>query len=85
MAEPAPRDAIAQSQPNLLASLGAVWGRRLAMRAFLMPVPADRGLPLLRQWLALDLRAKAQSLGGTARRILRNRLWRAVTLDGAKP
>lgn len=85
VAEAAPRDAIAQSQPNLLASLGAVWGRRLAMRAFLMPVPADRGLPLLRQWLALDMRAKAQSLGGTARRIMRHRLWRAVTLNGAKP
>lgn len=85
VAQPAPRDAIAQSQPNLLASLGAVWGRRLAMRAFFMAVPADRGLPLFRAWLALGTRAKLQSLGGTARRILKLKLWRPITLNGGKP
>lgn len=81
-ASPAPRDAIEQSQPNLLASLGAVWGRRLAMRALGMAVPQDRGLPLLRHWLALPLRSKVQSVAGTLRRILRQRLWRPVTLNG---
>lgn len=80
VARPAPRDAIAQSQPNLLASLGAVWGRRLAMRLLVLPVPEDRGLPLMREWLALGLKEKAQSVGGTIRRILRNRLWRPVVV-----
>lgn len=82
-ATPAPRSAIAQSQPNLLASLGAVWGRRLAMRLAGLAVPDDRGLPLLRHWLALGLRAKAQSVGGTAKRILRLRLWRPVVVTAA--
>jgi coenzyme F420 hydrogenase subunit beta len=80
VASDAPRDAIAQSQPNLLASLGAVWGRRLAMRLAALPVPDDRGLPLFRAWLALSTKEKAQSVGGTLRRILRLRLWRPVVI-----
>ena len=83
VASAAPRDAIAQSQPNLLASLGAVWGRRLAMRLAGLAVPDDRGLPLLREWLALSVKEKAQSVGGTLRRIMRNRLWRPVVIAPA--
>jgi len=77
-----PRDVIATAQPNLVAAQGAVWGRRLAMRAFGLAVPADRGLPLFAAWVALPLRAKLQSLAGTARRIVRLRLWRRVTVRG---
>lgn len=84
VARPAPRGAIAESQPNLLAALGAVWGRRLAMRLAGLPVPADQGLPLWREWRALGPRAKAQSVGGTLKRILRNRLWRPVVIGAAK-
>lgn len=83
IASPAPRGAIAQSQPNLLASLGAVWGRRLTMRVLGMAVPQDQGLPLLRCWLGLSLREKAQSVGGTVKRIVRQKLWRPVALNGA--
>lgn len=82
IASPAPRDAIAQSQPNLLASLGAVWGRRLAMRVAGLPVPKDQGLPLLQFWLGLSLREKAQSIGGTFKRIIRQKLWRPVLIGG---
>jgi len=77
-----PRDVIATAQPNLVAAQGAVWGRRLAMLAFGMAVPADRGLPLFAAWAALPLRAKLQSLAGTAKRIVRLRLWRRVVVRG---
>lgn len=84
VATPTTRDAIAQSQPNLLASLGAVWGRRLAMRLVGLPVPADKGLPLFSNWLALSTREKAQSVGGTLKRIFRNKLWRPVVIGADK-
>ncbi|MDX5412422.1 MAG: Coenzyme F420 hydrogenase/dehydrogenase, beta subunit C-terminal domain, partial [Rhodobacterales bacterium] len=82
-ATPEGRDAIARAQPNLAATQGAVWGRRLMMRLTGMAVPADRGQPLFRFWLRLPTRAKLSSTAGTLRRILRARLWRAVTIRGA--
>jgi coenzyme F420 hydrogenase subunit beta len=81
VAVPEGREAIARAQPNLVAAHGAVWGRRLAMRLFGLPVPADRGLPLLAAWLALPLRTKLSSVGGTLRRIWRERLWRPVIVE----
>ena len=76
VATPQPRDVIAKAQPNLVAAQGAVWGRRLAMRALGLAVPADRGLPLLRAWMDLPLRAKVSSVAGTLRRIVKLHLWR---------
>lgn len=81
IAIPEPRDAIARAQPNLEAALGAVWGRRLAMRLAGMPVPDDQGLPLFAAWRALPWRAKLGSVGGTLRRIWRQRLRRPVVVD----
>lgn len=81
VATPEPRDAIGRAQPNLKASQGAVWGRRLAMRLAGLPVPADRGLPLFAAWRALPVRAKLSSVAGTLRRIWRNRLWRPVVME----
>ena len=80
VATPQPRSIIDAAQPNLRASQGAVWGRRLTMRLMGLPVPADRGLPLFRLWCALPWRQKLQSLFGTARRIVRQRLWRSVLI-----
>ncbi|ROU04331.1 Coenzyme F420 hydrogenase/dehydrogenase, beta subunit C-terminal domain [Histidinibacterium lentulum] len=79
-AEPRPRDIIARAQPNLAATHGAVWGRRLAMRAVGLPAPRDRGRKLRRQWLDLPRRAQVQSLLGTWKRVLRERLWRRVRI-----
>lgn len=81
VAAPEGRDAIALAQPNLQAAQGAVWGRRLAMRAVGLPVPADRGLPLFAAWRALPVRAKLSSVAGTLRRIWRNRLWQPVVME----
>lgn len=82
VARPEGRDAIARAQPGLKATQGAVWGRRMAMRLAGLPVPADRGLPLFRLWLALTAREKLSSLAGTAKRILRQKLWRPVVIRG---
>ena len=76
------RDVIAKAQPNLLASQGAVFGRRLTMRAFGLQVPQEKGLSLLPLWLRLPGREKLQSLAGTAKRILRAKLWRPVVIGG---
>ncbi len=82
VATPEGRDAIAKAQPGLAATQGAVWGRRLVMRLAGMPVPADRGLALLRHWLGLPARAKVSSLAGTVRRIVKARLWQPVVVAG---
>ncbi len=82
VATPTDRDVIAKAQPNLLASQGAVFGRRLEMRAFGMKVPQERGLSLQPLWLRLPAREKLQSLAGTAKRILRAKLWRPVVVRG---
>ncbi|MGP1358415.1 Coenzyme F420 hydrogenase/dehydrogenase, beta subunit C-terminal domain [Roseicyclus sp.] len=80
VAERRPRDVIARAQPNLKATHGAVWGRRAAMRMLGLPAPRDRGQGLMRLWLGLPLRQKAQSVAGTWKRVLRERLWRRVRI-----
>jgi coenzyme F420 hydrogenase subunit beta len=69
-------DILPASQPNLLQTRGAVWGRLLALRLLGVPVPKMRGMPLFHIWLKrLSLRQKIQSLLGTLRRVYRRRLW----------
>lgn len=80
-AEARPRDIIAKAQPNLMATNGAVWGRRLAMRALGMGAPQDRGQRLFSLWLGLTIKQKAQSFLGTWKRVFRDRLWRAVAVS----
>ena len=64
------------SQPNLLKTRGAVWGRLLALRLVGVAVPKMRGMPLFHIWLKhLSFRQKIQSLLGTIRRVCRRRLW----------
>jgi coenzyme F420 hydrogenase subunit beta len=82
VAEPRPRDVIARAQPNLAATNGAVWGRRLAMRLAGLPAPRDAGQDLFRLWLRLPLRDRVSSLAGTWKRIVRERLWRPVRPAG---
>ncbi len=81
IAEPRERDIVARAQPNLAATMGAVWGRRLAMRVVGLPVPKETGLPLFRFWRDLPARAKLQSVAGSLRRILSQALWRPVRME----
>jgi coenzyme F420 hydrogenase subunit beta len=80
VAEPRPRDVIARAQPNLAATHGAVWGRRLALRFAGLAAPHDKGQDLLRLWRALPLRDRVSSILGTWKRILRERLWQPVRI-----
>ncbi len=81
IAEPRARDVIARAQPNLSATHGAVWGRRLAIRAIGMPVPKDRGQALFKLWLKLPAKQKLQSFLGTWKRVMRDGLWRPVSVS----
>ncbi len=82
VAEPRPRDVIARAQPNLAATHGAVWGRRVAMRLAGLPAPRDRGQDLFGLWRRLPVRERISSVAGTWKRILRERLWRPVRIGG---
>lgn len=81
VAVPRPRDVIAQAQPNLKNTHGAVWGRSLAMRAVGLRAPRTLGQPLFSLWMGLPLKQKIQSVLGTWKRILRERLWRKVIIS----
>jgi len=75
--EPAPTDRLPRSQPNLVQTRGAVWGRLQAMRLLGLPTPRYRGVPTFGAWWRhLDRSAKVRSFAGTARRIRRSGLRR---------
>lgn len=82
-AEERPRDIIGRAQPNLVATNGAVWGRLFAMQMIGMRTPQMAGQMLFYQWMALTKRQKMQSILGTWKRVLRDRLWQRVRLTGA--
>lgn len=63
------------AQPNLVATKGAVWGRRMMQQLTgrkALPVRQDS----FRAWMNLPLRAKAQSTLGTLKRIIKRKLFR---------
>ena len=69
------------SQRNLLKTRGAVWGRLLGCRIMRVSAPKYRNMPLFRHWWReLSLGIKAQSVGGTARRIIRRRACQKIRL-----
>ncbi len=57
------------SQPNLVHTRGAVWGRVAAMRMLGLPAPRYRNMPTFSSWLRLTTKQKLQSTIGTVRRI----------------
>lgn len=69
-----------RSQPNILDARGNLWGRLLALRLSGAPTPAFTGFPLFYLWFRrLTLKAKAQSIVGTLRRIRTKHLKKSVT------
>jgi coenzyme F420 hydrogenase subunit beta len=75
--EPAPADRLPRSQPNLVQTRGAVWGRVQAMRVLGLPTPRYRNVPTFGAWWRhLDVKDKVRSIAGTARRIRRDDLRR---------
>lgn len=68
-----------RSQRNLLATRGGLWARLLVLRLFGAAVPKYSGFVLFKFWLRqLSLRAKIQSIVGTAKRVFTKRLNKRV-------
>lgn len=73
---PLPLRRLPESQPSLANTRGAVWARVLTLRLARVSAPTYRGMPSFRLWLALPMRRKLSSIGGTLRRIRRRALRR---------
>lgn len=74
-AQPAGVDAVLRAQPNLLQRRKLIFGRLLAMKLLLIPVPHFRGFSLFRAWTGAPFAAKMRSVLGTLRRLLQRRLY----------
>jgi coenzyme F420 hydrogenase subunit beta len=79
--QPAENWKLAKSQAGLLSKKGSVWGRRLAMRLFALPVTRFEGLKLWHCWTRLGAKAKLRSTFGTVRRVISRKLYRRLQLD----
>lgn len=78
---PAENWKLAKSQSGLLAKKGSVWGRRLALRLFGLPITRLDGLDLWHCWKPLAWGAKFRATLGTIRRIIARKLYRPLKLD----
>jgi len=75
VADDIPDALLIASQPNLLRTRGAVWGRLLGSRLVGAAVPRYARLPTFRFWISeLSLKQKLASVLGTARRCLQRGL-----------
>jgi coenzyme F420 hydrogenase subunit beta len=71
---PAEPGILPASQPSLLKTRGAVWGRILTCRMMGVPAPRYKRMPLFRHWWReLTIIDKLRSIAGTRRRLLRRR------------
>jgi len=70
--------ALPLSQKSLELRRRHLWGRLLAMRLFLIPVPKYRGFHLFSNWRGLSTGDKVRSVLGTIRRIVTRSWWRAL-------
>jgi len=75
--EPIEARAVLAAQRNMLQKRRQLFGRLLAMRLFLVPVPRFEGFSLLRSWARLSLGDQVRSLLGTMRRVALRGLWHA--------
>lgn len=75
----APARRLRDSQPNLLAARGAMWGRLLALRVMGVSCPTFVGFPMFRYWLSeLGWSGKKGSILGTVKRVFTKGLWKAM-------
>ena len=69
-----------RSQPNLLDTRGAIWGRRLALKLLNAPFPDFERFAMFRfWWKVLSPKSKLQSITGTFKRIFIKKLNRKIT------
>ena len=75
-------DLIAQSQPNLAKTRGAVWARGLVCRVLGADAPDYRDMPMAEAWMRnLTAKEKLSSIGGTARRVFRKGLRKRLPVE----
>jgi coenzyme F420 hydrogenase subunit beta len=68
------------SQPNLLRTRGALWGRLLTCRIMCVPAPRYANMPLLQHWWReLTAMQKIQSITGAFKRIWKRRITRVFS------
>ncbi len=73
-----PRDsaAVMAAQVNLLSRRREIFGRLLARRLLLIPVPNYIGFSLLRTWIRVPFLLKFRTIVGSITRLIQRRLWR---------
>lgn len=72
---------LARSQVGLLNKKASVWGRRLAMRLFGLPVTRLEGMDLWHCWRQLSARDQLRSIVGTVRRVFSKGLRRKAVMN----
>jgi coenzyme F420 hydrogenase subunit beta len=79
-------DILARSQPNLLVTRGAVWGRVATSKVLGIAAPRYRHMPTLSVWWRhLSVRQKVQSVYGTAKRVFSRKLHRRTPVVPFEP
>jgi len=76
--EPAEPWKLVQSQSGLMVKKSSVWGRRLALQLFQLPVTRFEGLFLWRYWKTLSVEDKLRSILGTIHRIWTRQLFKPL-------
>ncbi|MGE3164618.1 MAG: Coenzyme F420 hydrogenase/dehydrogenase, beta subunit C-terminal domain [Planctomycetota bacterium] len=77
---------VAASQPGLLQTRGALWGRLWVCRLLGAATPVFRRLPMFRHWWReLTLREKFQSFAGTVKRVFSKRLRERIAYEPFVP
>ena len=84
--ERVPDRLLVESQPNLLKTRGAVWGRIMASRLLLLPAPRYERMPTFRHWWGeLTVIERIRSFTGTVKRIVTRRLHRRRPVEPLDP
>lgn len=77
---------VAASQPGLLQTRGALWGRLWVCRLLGAATPVFRRMPIFRHWWReLTLKEKFQSFAGTLKRVFSKRLRHRVAYEPFVP
>ena len=79
--QPSNAQKVVDSQRNLLAKRGAIWGRVMALRGVGLPAPRLNGFHLFKNWRRLSLNEQIRSTLGTVRRILSRGYRRPLRVD----
>ena len=74
-------DTVFAAQPHLLSRRQELFGRLLALRLLLIPVPQFHGFAQFRSWIRLPLARKIRTLTGTLRRAVGRGWWKRRRLE----